>query len=94
MVQENTSITTTVSSNGTFELEGVPDGSFTLVFSSTTSVIGTVTVPGGANQEINIVVQVTVNVVVIIKIEIDGHDVPNPHPHPTPTPGHDGDDDD
>src|SRR5260370_6575335 len=47
-VQQNTSITTTVASNGTFELEGVPEGSFTLVFSSTTTVLGTVTVPGGA----------------------------------------------
>jgi len=77
-VQQNTSITTTVSSNGTFELEGVPEGSFTLVFSSTTTVLGTVTVPGGASQEINIVVNVTVNVVVIVKIEIDGHEVPAP----------------
>ncbi len=85
-VQQNTSITTTVSSNGTFELEGVPEGSFTLVFSSTTTVLGTVTVPGGANQEINIVVNVTVNVVVIVKIEIDGHEVPHPGD------GDDGDD--
>jgi hypothetical protein len=74
-VQQNTSITTTVSSNGTFELEGVPEGRFTLVFSSGTTVLGTVTVPGGATLEINIVVQVTVNVVVTIKIEIDGHEV-------------------
>jgi hypothetical protein len=86
-VQQNTSITTTVSSNGTFELEGVPEGNFTLVFSTSTTVIGTVTVPGGADQEIHIVVNVTVTVVVIVKIEIDGHDVPPPGPH-------DGDDDD
>ncbi|HKC12387.1 MAG TPA: hypothetical protein VKI41_10175 [Vicinamibacteria bacterium] len=79
-VKENTTITTTVSSNGTFELEGVPEGSFTLVFTSTTTVIGTITVPGGATQEINIVVNVTVNVVVTVKIEIDGHEVPVPHP--------------
>jgi hypothetical protein len=78
-VQQNTSITTTVSANGTFELEGVPEGSFTLVFSSTTTVLGTVTVPGGATQEINIVVNVTVNVVVIVKVEIDGHEVAPPH---------------
>jgi hypothetical protein len=85
-VQQNTAITTTVSSNGTFELEGVPEGKFTLVFSSTTTVLGTVTVPGGADHEINIVVNVTVNVVVIIKIEIDGHEVPHPGD------GDDGDD--
>jgi hypothetical protein len=87
-IQENTSITTTVSSNGTFELDGVPDGQFTLVFSSTTTVLGTITVPGGATQEIHIVVNVTVNIVVTVKIEIDGHDVPIPHP----SPGHDNDD--
>jgi hypothetical protein len=85
-VQQNTTITTTVSSNGTFELEGVPDGEFKLVFSSTTTILGTVTVPAGASQEIHIVVQVTVNVVVVVKIEIDGHDIPIPHP------GHDFDD--
>ena len=88
-VKQNTSITTTVSANGTFELEGVPEGSFTLVFSSTTTVLGTVTVPAGATQEINIVVNVTVNVVVIVKIEIDGHEVAPPHEG-----DHEGDNDD
>lgn len=74
-VQENTSISTTVSSNGTFELEGVPSGSFTLVFSSNTTVLGTITITGVPGQgEINIVVQVTVTTVVLIELEIDDHE--------------------
>ena len=69
-LQENTSITTTVSVNGTFELKGLPTGSFTLVFSNGTGVIGTVPVSGATVEiEVKIVVQVTVTTVIVIKIE-------------------------
>lgn len=72
---QGTSMSTTVSSNGTFELEGVPTGSFTLVFSSNTTVIGTVTITGVPNQgQIQIVVQVTVTTVVLITLEIDDNE--------------------
>ena len=90
-VREDISITTTVSANGTFELDGVPEGKFNLVFTNTSATtptqMGTVTVPPGAGREIRIVVEVRVTVIVVIKIEIDGHEVPAPTPH-------DGDDDD
>jgi hypothetical protein len=77
-VQENTSINTTVSSNGTFELENIPTGSFTLVFSSSTTVLGTVVVSGVPDDgQVVIVVQVTVVTVIVINIEING--VPVPH---------------
>jgi hypothetical protein len=69
---QGTSISTTVSTNGTFELEDLPTGSFALVFSINTTVIGTVTITGVPTQgEIQIVVQVTVTTVVLINLEID-----------------------
>lgn len=77
-VQENTSINTTVSSNGTFELQNIPTGNFTLVFSSSTTVLGTVVVSGvPADGQVVIVVQVTVVTVIVVNIEING--VPVPH---------------
>ncbi len=72
---QGTSISTSVSTNGTFELENVPSGSFTLVFSINTTVIGTVTITGvPTSGEIQIVVQVTVTTVVLINLEIDDHE--------------------
>lgn len=90
-VQENTSITTTVSSNGTFELENIPTGNFTLVFTSnSTTVLGTARVRGvPADGHVVIVVQVTVITIIVINIEINGV----PVPHPGDDDHHDDDDD-
>ncbi len=75
---QGTSISTTVSTNGTFELENLPAGSFTLVFSINTTVIGTVTITGvPTSGEIQIVVQVTVTTVVLISLEIDDQENDN-----------------
>ena len=69
---QGTSISTTVSANGTFELEGLPAGDFTLVFTIYTTVIGTITITGvPSSGEIKIVVQITVTTVVLINLEID-----------------------
>ena len=88
-VKENTSINTTVAANGTFELQNIPTGNFTLVFSSSTTVLGTVVVSGvPADGQVVIVVQVTVITDVVINIEING--VPVPHPGDD----HSGEDDD
>jgi hypothetical protein len=74
-VQENTSIKTTISANGTFELEGLPAGTFTLVFSSNGVTLGTITITSVPTQaEINVVVQIT-TAVVLVKVEINGTDV-------------------
>lgn len=75
-VQEDPSLTTTVSGNGTFELSGLPDGGFTLVFSSDGVTLGTITITGfDAAEEIKITVQVTNTTVVLIEIENgDGDD--------------------
>jgi hypothetical protein len=79
---EGTSISTTVSSNGTFELENVPTGEFTLVFTINGTVVGTVHITGvPTSGEIKIVVQITVTTVVLISLEIDdsGDDQADPH---------------
>lgn len=74
-VQENTSITTTISGNGTFELEGLPAGSFTLVFSSNGATLGTVTINNVPTQaEIEIVVQLSSTNVALVKVTINGSD--------------------
>jgi hypothetical protein len=74
-VQENTSITTKVSANGTFELENLPAGMFTLVFSIDGTVIGTVTITSvPSTAEINLVVQITTTTVITVKVEVNGAD--------------------
>ena len=74
-VQENPSITTTISGNGTFELEGLPAGTFNLVFSRNGVTLGTITITSVPNQaEINVVVQITATTVVLVKVEINGTD--------------------
>jgi hypothetical protein len=73
-VQENAALTTTISGNGTFELDGLPVGTFTLVFSSNGVTLGTITITSVPTQaEINLVVQIT-STVVMVKVEINGTD--------------------
>jgi hypothetical protein len=70
-VEGNPSLSTTVSANGTFVLEGLPAGSFTLVFSKNGVVIGTITITGvGEQVEIHIVVQVTSTTVTLINLDM------------------------
>lgn len=72
-VQEQISISTTISVNGTFELDDVPSGTFHLEFVSNGQVIGTVTVTNvTATSQINLQVEVKITVVVVIKLEVDG----------------------
>lgn len=75
-VQEDPSITVTVSGNGTFVLEGLPTGTFTLVFTRDGVTLGTVTVSGvGGGAEVKIVVQVNGSTVVLIELKVDDRDV-------------------
>ena len=68
---EGTSISTTISGNGTFELEGLLSGSFTLVFTKDGVVVGTVSVNGvPESTEIKIVVQIETTTVILIKLEM------------------------
>jgi hypothetical protein len=74
-VLENTSITTTISGNGTFELQGLPTGTFTLVFSSNGVTLGTITITSVPDQaEIEIVVQLSTTNVTLVKVTINGSD--------------------
>jgi hypothetical protein len=75
-VAEDSSLTTTVAGNGTFELSGLPEGGFTLVFSSNGVELGTITITNAEpGTEIRITVQVTSTTVILIEIENgDGDD--------------------
>lgn len=71
-VEESTSFSTTVSASGTFALEGLPTGSFTLVFSSNGAVIGTIRITGVRDRvKINIVVQVTADTVSLVNLDME-----------------------
>ena len=68
-VQEN-GLTTTVGGDGTFELEGVPEGGFTLLFTRDGAVLGTIEITGALpGQEIRITVRVTGRRVALVAIE-------------------------
>ncbi|HXB56666.1 MAG TPA: hypothetical protein VN461_17995 [Vicinamibacteria bacterium] len=72
---QGTTISTTISGNGSFELNGLPAGTFTLVFTSNGVTLGTVTITSVPTQaEINLVVQITTTVVIMVKVEINGTD--------------------
>jgi hypothetical protein len=78
-VQEDPSLTVTVSGNGTFEITGLPLGSFTLVFSRDGMVLGTVAVNGvQPDAEIKVVVKVTGNHVVVVSIDMGDEPADNP----------------
>jgi hypothetical protein len=71
-IQEQPSFSATVSANGTFELEGLPAGTLTLVFSSNGVVIGTVTITGvPSSAEVKVVVQVETGTVILVTLEVD-----------------------
>ena len=66
-VEQDTSITTTVKSNGTFTLEGLPDGIVTLVFTTESRVTSRINLSNvRPNQEIRIVVELSVNLRVVL----------------------------
>lgn len=72
-VQENPSITTTVAADGSFTLRGLPQGSFTLVFTRDGATLGTLTFGEvKANQEITVTVNVSSGAVVLVEEKRDG----------------------
>jgi hypothetical protein len=74
-VLEAPSITANVSGNGTFVLEGLPLGTFTLVFTRDGVTLGTVTVTGvGGGAEVKIVVRIEGSTVVVIELKIGDQD--------------------
>jgi hypothetical protein len=71
---EGTSISVTISGNGTFELEDVPPGTFTLVFLQDGAEIGRITITAGDGVEVKIVVQKKGSVVVLVDLELEDDD--------------------
>jgi hypothetical protein len=72
-VQENGRLTTTVGSDGTFGLDGVPEGRFSLVFTRDGSGLGNIEIhDAAAGQEIRITVRVTGSRVALVAIEHAG----------------------
>jgi hypothetical protein len=69
---EGTGISTSVSANGTFELEGVPAGTFTLIFQKDGLEIGRVVITASDGAEVKIVVQIQVSGVIVVDIKIEG----------------------
>ena len=81
---DGSSITAEVAANGTFELKGVPGGTFTLVFLVDGVEIGRVVVTAEEGSEVKIVVQVKDSILVLIGVDVDG---PGSGPGPSPSPG-------
>lgn len=81
---QGTGITTTVSANGTFELEGVPGGTFTLLFQKNGVQVGSVAVTAGAGSEVKIVVQIQNTTMVVVELEVQAA---SPSPSPSASPG-------
>jgi hypothetical protein len=76
-VQEDPSLSVTVSGNGTFEIQGVPAGGFTLVFSLNGVTVGQIRITAVAEgTTIKIVVKVAEQEVVLVEIETEEADEP------------------
>jgi hypothetical protein len=74
-VQENPSLSVTVSGNGTFEIQNVPAGGFTLVFSVNGVTLGQITITAvQQGTTIKIVVKVADQEVELVDIETEGDD--------------------
>ncbi len=70
-VRQNPALTTTVSGNGTFQLDGVPTDGFTLVFTLDGATMGTISIsPVQGATKIKIVVQVTGGNVELVNLDL------------------------
>lgn len=73
---EGTTITAEVGANGTFELKGIPSGTFTLVFLVDGVEIGRVVVNAAEGAEVKITVQIQNSTLVVIEIRVEGGETP------------------
>lgn len=77
-VQENPSLSVTVSGNGTFEIRDLPAGGFTLLFSVNGVVVGQITIGAvGEGTTIKIIVKLKDREVELVDIETDDGDDQN-----------------
>lgn len=68
---DGTTLTVDVAANGTFQLKGVPGGTFTLVFIADGIEVGRVVVSAPEGSEVKIVVQVTAGDLVVVEIKVE-----------------------
>ncbi len=86
-VKERPSLSATVPGSGTFELDGLPEGSFTLVFARNGVALGEVPVTGASGGEtVKVVVRVDDRTVALVQLEIDGSSAALASPSPSPSP--------
>jgi hypothetical protein len=77
-VQESPSLSTTVSSNGTFAIQGLPAAGFTLLFSVSGAPAGAVTITAvGEGTTVKIVVKVREQEVELVDLETEGSGGPS-----------------
>ena len=74
VVVEGTSISVMISGNGTWVLEDVPAGDFTLVFLQDGQEVGRIEILAQDSIEVDILVKIVDSEVVLIKIDFDGDD--------------------
>jgi hypothetical protein len=68
---DGTTLSVDVNANGTFELKGIPSGTFTLVFLADGVEVGRVVVNAAEGSEVKIVVQVNAGVLVVVEITVE-----------------------
>ena len=68
---EGSTLSVDVNANGTFQLTGIPSGTFTLVFLADGVEVGRVVVTAGDGSEVKIVVQVTAGQLIVVEIKIE-----------------------
>ena len=78
---QGTTITAEVSANGTFELKGIPSGTFTLIFTIDGKTVGQITVTAEDGAEVKIVVKFENGALVLVELEIES---PEPATNPSP----------
>ena len=66
-----TTLSVDVNANGTFQINGIPSGTFTLVFLVDGVEVGRVEITAGDGSEVKIVVQVNTTQVVVVNIDVD-----------------------
>jgi len=77
---EGTTLTVDVNANGTFQLTGIPSGTFTLVFLADGVEVGRVVVTAGDGSEVKIVVQVTAGQLIVVEIKVENGSNASPPP--------------
>jgi hypothetical protein len=77
---EGTGLTTTVSASGTFSIEGVPGGTFTLIVKKDGVEIGRVEITAAAGSEVKITLQIQSSTLVVVEIKVEAPAGASPSP--------------